>query len=237
MIPKIIHYCWFGRNEKSQLARKCIKSWKKYCPDYKIIEWNEDNFDVNRNDYTKMCYEQKKYAFLSDYVRLVVVAEYGGIYYDTDVELIKTPDFLLKNNAFLGFENMEYINTGLGFGSIAQGEVVESMLKEYDLLLDGMHGVIGCPELNTNALMKMGLKKDGTLQIINNAVIYPVTYFNPYECSTGRLRKTQDTISIHWYAASWLSKKQKIKSMFTRPLHRLLGIDVFKRFRKKEIIK
>ena len=121
MIPKVIHYCWFGRGEKPKLAQKCIASWKKFCPDYEIIEWNEDNFDVNMNGYTRMCYEQKKYAFLSDYARLLVVAEHGGIYFDTDVELLVSPDFLLEHEAFWGFETPEYVASGLGFGSVAHG--------------------------------------------------------------------------------------------------------------------
>ena len=109
MIPKIIHYCWFGRGEKSKLAQKCIDSWKKYCPDYEIIEWNEDNFNIEMNGYTRMCYNQKKYAFLSDYVRLLVVEQYGGIYFDLDVELVKSLDDLLKHEAFFGFETDEYV--------------------------------------------------------------------------------------------------------------------------------
>ena len=100
MIPKKIHYCWFGRNPKPKLAEKCIASWRKYCPDYEIIEWNEDNFDINTNGYTRMCYEEKKYAFLSDYVRLLVVAEHGGVYFDTDVELLRPIDDLRENDAF-----------------------------------------------------------------------------------------------------------------------------------------
>ena len=116
MIPKKIHYCWFGRGQKPKLAQKCIDSWKKYCPDYEIIEWNEDNFDVNRNGYTRMCIEQKKYAFLSDYARLVVVAEHGGTHFDTDVELARSPNFLLTHGAFFGFETPEFVASGLGFG-------------------------------------------------------------------------------------------------------------------------
>ena len=105
MIPKKIHYCWFGRGEKPKLAQKCIASWRKCCPDYEIIEWNEDNFDVNRNGYTRYCYANKKWAFLSDYVRLAVVLEHGGIYFDTDVELLKSPVPLMQHEAFFGFEN------------------------------------------------------------------------------------------------------------------------------------
>lgn len=105
MMPKKIHYCWFGRGEKTKLAKKCLASWRKYCPDYEIIEWNEDNFDINTNAYTKMCYDQKKYAFLSDYLRLVIIDKYGGIYFDTDVELVRNFDTLLGCEAFFGFEN------------------------------------------------------------------------------------------------------------------------------------
>lgn len=228
MIPKTIHYCWFGRGTKPKLAQKCIASWQKYCPDYKIIEWNEDNFDVNMNNYTRMCYEQKKYAFLSDYARLVVVAKHGGIYFDTDVELIRSVDHLMEEEAFFGFETTEYVASGLGFGSVSNGTVIKSMVSEYDSLLDGTHGTKGCPRLNTEALVKLGLKQDGTYQNICGAVILPSEYLNPYESNTGRLRKTNNTVSIHWYSASWMSRKQHIRQMITRPLHRVFGIDFFR---------
>ena len=117
MIPRKIHYCWFGRGKKPRLAQKCIASWKKYCPDYEIIEWNEDNFDVNRNAYTQMCYKEKKYAFLTDYLRLLIGEEHGGIYFDTDVEAVRSFDELLDNPAFFGFENDRFVNTGEGFGA------------------------------------------------------------------------------------------------------------------------
>mgnify|MGYP001780597132 FL=1 len=124
MIPKKIHYCWFGRGIKPELARKCIQSWEKYCPDYEIIEWNEDNFDINQYPYLRWCYENRKWAFLSDFARLLVVYQNGGIYFDTDVELIRTPDELLMCNAFYGFENDENIATGLGFGAEPQNKTV-----------------------------------------------------------------------------------------------------------------
>ena len=117
MIPKKIHYCWFGRGELSAKAKKCIKSWKKYCPDYEIIEWNEDNFDVNQNEYTKKVYAEKKYAFLSDFARLKIIYEQGGIYLDVDVEVVKSFDDLLSSKAYFGFESNEYANTGAGFGA------------------------------------------------------------------------------------------------------------------------
>lgn len=228
MIPKIIHYCWFGGNPKPKLAEKCIASWKKHCPGWEIIEWNESNFDVNRNGYTKMCIEQKKYAFLSDYVRLLVVAEYGGVYFDTDVELLRSIDVLLDKEAFFGFETPEFVNSGQGFGSVAHGVAIEAMLREYDFLLNGTEGVHGCPKLNTAALVKLGLVPDGSRQTVAGALILPIDCLNPYESATGRLNKTKNTYSVHWYNASWMSRKQRIRSAITRPIHRIFGEDCFK---------
>lgn len=227
MIPKTIHYCWFGRGEKPKLAQKCIASWKKFCPDYEIIEWNEDNFDINMNGYTRMCYEQKKYAFLSDYVRLLVVAEYGGIYFDTDVEVVRSIDALLRHPAFFGFEDTQHINTGVGFGAEAGNVVVRSMLEEYEPLLTGGQGTIGCPILNTRALVKRGLVLNGEIQDLGDAVVYPDDYFNPYDDPTGRLKRTEHTYTIHWFAKSWMSKGSVLRSKLTKPVHRLLGVDFF----------
>ena len=232
MIPKIIHYCWFGGNPKPKMAEKCIESWKKYCPDWQIIEWNEDNFDVNRNGYTKMCIEQRKYAFLSDYVRLFVVAEHGGVYFDTDVEVIKSLEPLLENEAFFGFETPEFVASGLGFGSVAHGTAVEAMLREYDILLDGTKGVIGCPRLNTAALEKLGLVRDGSMQVVAGAKILPIEYLNPYESNTGRLKKTKNSYSIHWYSASWMSWKKRLRAAITKPFHRIFGVDCFEWLKK-----
>ena len=229
MIPKKIHYCWFGRGPKPKLANKCIASWKKYCPEYEIIEWNEDNFDVYQNAYTKYCYENKKYAFLSDYARLKVVYENGGIYFDTDVEVIRSIDTLCEDEAFFGFENNDYVATGLGFGAEKEHPVLKKMLEEYDPLMNEDITVIKCPELNTNALMYYGLKKDGKLQNVEGAVIYPEEYFNPFDDPTGKLNITENTYSIHWYAKSWMSKKAVIRSKLTRPLHRIFGKDAFRK--------
>lgn len=228
MIPKKIHYCWFGYGEKTKLVQKCIASWKKYCPDYEIIEWNETNFDIEKNAYTKMCYKEKKYAFLTDYIRLFVVAKYGGIYLDTDVEVIRSLDDLLENPAFFGFETQEYVNTGIGFGAEASNRIIRDMLREYDELLDGQHGIIGCPVLNTKALVKKGLIQNGKKQDIDGAIIYPGDYFNPYDDPTGRLNKTSNTYSIHWYGKSWLDKKTVIRSKLLQPVHRIFGKEFLK---------
>lgn len=232
MIPKIIHYCWFGRKEKPKLAQKCIASWMKYCPDFEIIEWNEDNFDVNMNGYTRMCYEQKKYAFLSDYARLCVVSEHGGLYFDTDVELIRSVDHLMNHDAFFGFETPEFIASGLGFGSVPHGAAIELMLSEYDTYLDGEHGTVGCPLLNTTALIKQGLRRDGSYQDLSGTIVLPIDYLNPYESNTGRLKKTANTVSIHWYSASWMTGKQLMRQKITRPFHRIFGTDCFKWLKK-----
>lgn len=229
MIPKKIHYCWFGRGEKPKLAKKCIASWEKYCPDYEIIEWNEDNFDINSNAYVKMCYEQKKYAFLTDYLRLTVIYEQGGIYFDTDVEIVKSFDDLLDCSAFFGFETDEYINTGEGFGAEAGNEIVHQMIREYDILLDGNHGYIGCPRLNTTALLKFGLLQNGKYQRIGKSIIYPAEFFNPYDDPTGVLTKTHNTYSIHWYGKSWLDKGTVIRSKIMKPIHRIFGTDFLRR--------
>ena len=221
MIPKKIHYCWFGRGEKPKLDQKCIASWKKYCPDYEIIEWNEDNFDINTNAYTKMCYDQKKYAFLTDYLRLLVINEHGGIYFDTDVEVVRNFDDLLDCGAFFGFETNEFVNTGEGFGAEAGNEIVKQMIKEYDQLLDGKHGMIGCPRLNTDALLKFGLVQNGKYQTVANAVVYPADYFNPYDDLTGIMKKTENTYSIHWYGKSWMDKKTVLRSKISKPFHRI----------------
>lgn len=227
MIPKIIHYCWFGRGEKPTKVQKCIESWKKFCPDYEIIEWNEDNFDIHKNGYTEYCYQNKKYAFLSDYVRLLVVEEYGGVYFDTDVEVVRPIDELLSHQAFFGFENEQFVASGLGFGAEAHAPTIKAMVHEYDPLLSGENGVQGCPLLNTQALIPFGLQQNGTKQEVAGAVIYPTEYFNPYDSATGRLNKTDNTYTIHWYSAFWQSNKSRVMVKITRVFHRVFGVHCF----------
>lgn len=221
MIPKRIHYCWFGEKELSEKAKKCISSWKRYCPDYEIREWNETNYDVHQNAYTRFCYKSKKYAFLSDYARLQIIYNEGGIYFDVDVEVVKKFDELLQYEAFYGFETADFVNTGLGFGAMVQHETVRKMLDEYIPFLDGKSGVTGCPGLNTEALKKMGLIPNGKRQTVSGAVILPADVLNPYDDPTGILRKTENTFSIHWYSKSWMSRSSVLKSKITKPIHRL----------------
>lgn len=235
MIPKKIHYCWFGRGEKPRLAQKCIASWKKFCPDYEIIEWNEDNFPIDDYPYAQYCLLNKKWAFLSDFVRLVVVAGHGGIYFDTDVELLKKPDDLLQYKAFYGFENDKNVATGLGFGAEPMHPTIVAMRDAYLSLQkndDGTYPLVVCPALNTKALLPFGLKLNGSRQNIAGAEILPADFFNPYDDPTGKLNKTPNTVSIHWYSKSWMDKGTIMRSKLTKPLHRIFGVNAFKRFRR-----
>ncbi len=215
MIPKTIHYCWFGGNSKPNLAKKCIKSWKKYCPDYEIIEWNEANFDISSAPlYVRQAYEAKKWAFVTDYVRLKVVYDNGGIYLDTDVELIKPLDDLLQYDAYFGFEDGKYIATGLGFGAIKNAKVLTALMDDYTeipfIKSDGSIDKTTCPMRNTNVLLKYGLLQNNKLQILSdNILILPSDYLCPINFSTESIKKTKNTLSIHWFSASWFTKADK----------------------------
>ncbi len=214
MIPKIIHYCWFGGNSLNDLAKKCIESWKKHCPDYKIIEWNESNFDINSNTYVKEAYGAKKWAFVTDYVRLYALCNFGGIYMDTDVELLKKPDSFLKHAAFSGFESNKEITTGI-MASEKNGEWVKYLLSYYDnkhfLLPDGK------PDLTTNVTAitnmtcwKYKIQPNNTFQQIDGVLaLYPKDYFCPKNYETGEIVLTENTVCIHHFNASWHSEESR----------------------------
>lgn len=212
-IPKIIHYCWFGGNKLSGLSHKCIESWKKNCPDYEIIRWDENNFDIKYNRYVKEAYESKNWAFVSDYVRLYVVYKYGGIYLDTDVELLKNLDQLLKYSGFMGFEDQEKVATGLGFGAIKNNEIIYEMLMDYENISfikeDGSFDLMPCPQRNTNSLLKRGLITNNSKQIIDDMVFLPTEYMCPKDYTTDKLNVTDNTYSIHHYNASWHTDEQR----------------------------
>lgn len=236
MIPKKIHYCWFGGKELPEPAKKCIASWEKFCPDYEILRWDESNFDLDRIPYARWCYDNGKWAFLSDYVRLAVVAEQGGLYFDTDVELVKSPGELLRYEAFYGFENGSAVNTGQGFGAVAHHATVEAMLAQYLKLRpdgEGNYPLQACPALNTAALLPLGLTLGGKRQNVAGAEILPADYLNPYDDAAGRLNRTNNTVSIHWYSKSWIGRGQRLRSMLTRPFHRMFGNDCFRWLKRK----
>lgn len=176
MIPKIIHYCWFGGNPKPEIIEKCIASWKKYCPDWEIVEWNESNYDVSSYPYVQEAYEAKKWAFVSDVVRLDVVFRLGGIYLDTDVELFQSIDFLRECDAFFVFETNRNINTGIGFGSEANHPAVDSMLSYYKdrhFCVGGKLDMTPCPAKNTEAIVAAysEFRRNGVHQCFNNILV------------------------------------------------------------------
>lgn len=215
MIPKTIHYCWFGRNSMPDMAVKCIKSWKKYCPDYEIMEWNEDNFDITSCPlYVRQAYEAKKWAFVTDYVRLKVVHDHGGIYMDTDVELKKSLSPLLQHRAYFGFEDGTHVATGLGFGAAQRHPILKEIMDDYDgipfLLEDGSYDKETCPSRNTKILIRHGLRQDDSKQILDGDIlILPSIYFCPLSYQTGKRKLSNKTVSIHWFDASWRTAAEK----------------------------
>lgn len=220
MIPKIIHYCWFGRNPLPPLAIKCIESWKKFLPDYEIKEWNEDNFDVNIIPYTSEAYAAKKYAFVSDYARFVILYNYGGIYFDTDVEVIKPMNDILNKGPFMGFEKDPdfwqngYVAPGLGLAVIPKMEIIKRMIDNYKnlhfILSDNSYNMeFTIVDYTTKVLESVGLKHKPGIQNLNGITIYPSEYFAPINFISRRLHITENTRTIHRYMSSWTEQKNK----------------------------
>jgi mannosyltransferase OCH1-like enzyme len=238
MIPKKIHYCWFGRNSMPKLAKKCLESWKKKLPDYEIKEWNEDNFDVNIIQYTKEAYEAKKYAFVSDYARFKILHDEGGIYLDTDVEVLRNFDEFLVNESFTGFENIERVAPGLILGAKKNNTFIKEMYQSYNechfINYDGTMNTETIVDRITTILIKRGLILNGKYQQISNLSIYPVEYFSPKSYETGKINLTSNTYSIHHFAASWKPRYQKTEKY----IWNLLGLpnyQLISRFKNKLI--
>ena len=212
-ITKVIHYFWFGKGKMPKLAEKCIASWKKYCPGYKIVCHNEDNFDISQNRYAKEAYEAGKWAFASDYARLKVLYDEGGIYFDTDVELIKPIDKLIEENGYMGFDDNGVISTGLGFACEKGNELVGRLLKDYDdipfVLPDGTYDLMPCPDRNTKTMVSLGLDTNNKDQIFMGIHMFPEEYFCPMKYYTGKKVITENTYSIHHFCASWTSSTAK----------------------------
>ena len=233
MIPKIIHYCWFGRNPLPASAQKCIASWRKFLPDYEIKEWNEDNFDVNIIPYTQQAYEAKKFAFVSDYARFWILYHEGGLYFDTDVEVIKPMDDIIERGPFMGIEipstnnTMPLVAPGLGMGANADMEFYKKALEAYSHLSflnsDGTLNQKTIVKYNTELLVESGMKATNHLQQVAEIWIYPADYFNPLDDLTGRLKITENTRSIHWYSKTWL-KVNPVKAWLSRTSHRVFGM-------------
>ena len=244
MIPKVIHYCWFGGNPLPEFAVKCIDSWRKYMPDYEIKEWNESNFDVNIIPYTKEAYEAKKYAFVSDYARFWILYKYGGVYFDTDVEVIRPLDEIINRGAFMGCEidgqDPHYgdiaVAPGLGLAVEAGHEVYKAILERYAnhnfLNADGSYNTTyAVVKLTTDILKSFGMENIKGIQSVAGIYIYPQCYFNPFDDATGRLHKTSDTYTIHWFSKTWM-KINPTRQWIARMAHRIFGVNFTSKLRK-----
>ncbi|WP_201308362.1 glycosyltransferase family 32 protein [Companilactobacillus farciminis] len=211
-IPKKIHYCWFGSKEEPAELLKWKESWKKYCPDYEINLWNEKNFDVNSYPYVKKQYEKGRYDLVSDYVRLNVIANYGGIYLDTDVEIIRPLDELLNNECFFGLENRRSIASGLIFGAEKNNSNIINLLSLYDKNYDDISFLDeNCVEITTNYFRRMGFKNHDRIQFLNGCTIYPVSYFCPIKYGSKKVKIKKNTFSIHHYKQQSFRKRINIK--------------------------
>lgn len=227
MIPKTIHYCWFGKKEKPPIVLKCINSWKRVLVDYEIIEWNEDNFDVNKNSFTKEAYECKKYAFVSDYVRVYALYNYGGIYLDTDVEVFKKFDDLLNNESFWGFEEKNFIATST-IGANKGNSFIKKFLDSYNekefILDDGNQNILTNVAIVSEMIKDIGINLDGTLQKIKGVgTFYPQEYFSPYDYINCYSKKTDSTYAIHHFYKSWLPFRDRVKGIIKKIIARIIG--------------
>jgi len=213
MIPKVIHYCWFGRGQMPELAQRCLESWKKYLPDYEIKEWNEDNFDLDMYPYAREAYDNRKFAFVTDVVRLYALYHEGGIYMDTDVEVLKTLDPFLHHHAFSGFEDDRNIPTGI-MASEQGGKWAKDNLDYYVdkhfVKEDGTLDMTTNVTTITNYMLPHGLEQNNTYQDFPNLItFYPKDYFCPKDSVTKKLHKTNNTVSIHHFDGSWLPKSRR----------------------------
>lgn len=222
-IPRIINYCWFGGKPLPLEVKKCIKSWKKYCPDYEIKQWNESNVDITCHVFMKKAYDVKAWAFVSDYARLKVIYENGGIYLDTDVELIKSLESLRDNQCYIGVAQGSHLcNTGLGFGALKSSPFVQKMMEEYDNLeyQDDKKKEMACPKLNHKVIEAMGYQYSEQPVNLNGVLVLPPRFLDPFSPGAdGEKLLCNDTISIHHYSASWHGKNAR----FRRKIVRVIG--------------
>ncbi|MBQ8813393.1 MAG: polysaccharide pyruvyl transferase family protein [Lachnospiraceae bacterium] len=253
-IPKVIHYCWVGGNPKPQSVLYCIESWKRCCPDYEILEWNETNYDFTKNRYMHQAYEAKKWGFVPDYARLDIVYEHGGIYLDTDVEMVRSFDELLENECFFGFEDTGdgqiFVNCGHGFGATPRHKVVKQARDIYEQVsftnMDGSLNLLASPYYTTQSLRQLGLVHENRDQILPGVQVYASDVLCPKTFRTGRLNKTARTVSIHHFTASWVDEKikaemahqQKIKNRFGNKFggYVLFAESVIQKYSPKELV-
>lgn len=237
-IPKVIHYCWFGGAELGQQELECIESWRRLLPEYEIRRWDESNFDVNACEYSREAYQNEMWAFVSDYARFKILYENGGVYLDTDVEMLKSIDELVETGPFMGFQDnfsTSYpidegegdsgtVAPGLGMAALDHMPIYEEILRYYEsrhfALGDGSCDVTNVVDITTGILSKHGLCcKDG-VQEVAGVTIYPAEYFNPKDSWTGEIRTTENTYTIHHFGMSWLRPSQRLERRLTSRLVR-----------------
>lgn len=230
MIPKIIHYFWFGGGKKPEIFYKCLASWKDKAPDFTIMEWNEDNFDIHFCTYSTQAYESKLYAFVSDAARFQILCEQGGIYLDTDVELLKPLDSLLDNQLFMGFEDSRSVAPGLIIGTVPEDPIIKALNREYKsrtfLAEDGLPDKTTVCQITSALLEKSGFHMDGSQQCIDGHTLYPKSYFCPLDFKTGLMNITPDTYTIHHYAATWHDDKSRRQIKYVQKISRVLGYNL-----------
>lgn len=232
-IPHTIHYCWFGHNPLPKSAQRCIDSWKKFLPEYEIKQWDESNFDVDLIQYTSQAYSRKKYAFVSDYARFWILYNYGGLYFDTDVEVIAPFNHILSKGAFMGREAGANgkVAPGLGLGVSPRHPLYQEILEAYShfkfINEDGSLNQKTIVNYTTEILVEKGLIMNDVEQIIEGIMIYPTKFFCPMDSTTGIVRITPETVSIHHYDCSWLEhgtlkwKIHLLKNCCNRVLYKL----------------
>ena len=213
LIPKVIHYCWFGGNPIPEKYKYWMKTWKKYCPDYEIVEWNESNYDYKKNEYMYEAYKAKKWGFVTDYARLDIIYENGGIYLDTDVEIIKSLDDLLYQKAFAGLQSNLLVATGLGFGGIPKFPLFGIWRADYNnrkfINTDGTMNTTPCPVYQTNILKMIGWQSKSEYQIIDDLTIYPAPVLGGFVHPNFDLVMNDNVYLLHHYDGSWLTEKEQ----------------------------
>jgi hypothetical protein len=238
-IPKIIHYCWFGRGEKPQEVKRCIDSWGKFLSDYEFMEWNEDNFSIDSAiDYVKEAYQAKKYAFVSDYVRLLALYQYGGIYFDTDIEVIQSFDQYIDNSTIvLGFESKESLLTAF-IACEKNSEFIKEFLDTYQhrhfINQDGSCDLTTINFHFTKHAMKYGVEstQNKYQETATGIQVYPIEYFCGYDVINWHVSTTKNTCTVHHMASSWITGKQGMKGKIIKLIQKIVGVNNYDRLKK-----
>lgn len=222
MIPKVIHYFWFGTKEIPDWQKKCIESWHRYCPDYEFRLWNEENYDIHKCKYMEDAYASGRMGFVPDYARLDVLYEQGGIYLDTDVELVRPLDELLYQPAFCGAQVGGTVNLGSGFGCVPGLEVIRAMRDEYFTAefrrADGTYDLMSSPGYQTRTLERYGFQRNNRYQVIEDMAVYPADVLCGSVDMTGCREKTQNTYALHLPSLSWAGQRRITQAQKTRQM-------------------